>query len=146
MTPELNIQAFRAAYPQFANEDWYPNAYIEAQWNAGAGFIATSAYGCAPGNSQLIRDLMCAHLLATLGPAVPGMAPAAPGAITSSTIDKVTVARAAPPVKGPWAHWLSSTQYGVMLWALLKSRVAGGFYAVGRNEQAMFRRAPGIRR
>lgn len=145
MTHVFDLAAFRAAFPAFSNADRYPDDYVISGWDTAVILLGDQdncrLYGDAKQRALL---LMVAHLMETQGSINQAKAGAAPalGAQTSATVDKVTVARVAPPVRSMWGYWLGSTTYGVQLYALLRVRVAGGFYATGRNEGAMFRRAP----
>lgn len=142
----LDIVAFRASYPAFSSATRYPDPYITEAWAFAVDFFGSEdscrAWGTA---KQRQLTLMTAHLLATWGPLGQATAGASPalGAITSATVDKVTVQRAAPPVGSALSYWLSSTQYGTALWALLQASTSKGFFAVGRPETSAFRRGPG---
>lgn len=144
MDHTLDIAAFRAGYPAFTNPTLWPDAYIQASWDTAVLFLGSwDTCGFEGDRRQTALYLLTAHLLMTNGPAVgPAGSGAGVGAITSATIDKVTVQRQAPPTKGALSFFLSGTPYGMSLWALLRQRVAGGFYANGRPEQAAFRRGP----
>lgn len=144
MDVEIDIPAFRAGFPAFTNPTLWPDAYIQASFDTAVLFLGSWGF-CHADDSRrrTALYLLTAHLLMTNGPAVaPAGSGQGVGAITSATIDKVTVQRQAPPVKGALAFFLSGTPYGVQLWALLKSSIAGGFYANGRPELAAFRQGP----
>lgn len=146
MQHTFDLPAFRASFPAFENATRYPDPYVTSAWDTSVILLGDRDNCRLSGDAkQHALNLMTAHLLETQGPLGQAKAGAAPalGALTSATVDKVTVARVAPPVKSMWGYWLGSTSYGVQLYALLRVRVAGGFYAVGRAEGAMFRRAPG---
>lgn len=142
----IDLAAFRAGYPTFANVALWPDAYLQASFDTAVLFLgAWDTCGLEGDRRQTMLYLLTAHLLQTNGPALaPAGSGAGVGAITSATIDKVTVQRQAPPTKGALSFFLSGTPWGVQLWALLRQRVAGGFYAIGRPEQAAFRRGPAI--
>lgn len=144
----LDLAVFRAGYPMFSDPTLWPDAYIQMSFDTAVLFLGSWDTCALEGDRrQTALYLLTAHILMTNGAAVlPAGSGAGVGAITQATIDKVSVTRAAPPAKGVLAFWLSGTPWGVLLWAMLKQTVAGGFYAVGRPEQAAFRRGPALRR
>lgn len=147
MKHELDIAAFRASFPPFSNETAWPGPYIQSAWDMAVDYFgADDSCRLSGETKQRQLNLMTAHLLTTWGPVQQATAGASPalGAVTSATVDKVTVQRAGPPVRSALAYWLSSTPWGVALWALLSRSVAGGFFATGRAETAAFRRGPAI--
>lgn len=146
MTHELDLTAFRARFPAFSNEARYPNDYVRSAWDTAALILGDEDNCRLSGDKkQHTLNLMTAHLLETSGSIgqVKAGGSQALGAMTSSTVDKITVQRVAPPVRSAWGYWLTSSPYGVQLFAILRLSVAGGFYATGRNELGMLRRAPG---
>lgn len=145
MEHTLDLPAFRAAYPAFSNTTNWPDPYVTEAWNMAVDYFGADDTCRASGDrKQRMLNLMTAHLLATWGPVQQATAGASPalGAKTSATVDKVTVQRVGPPVRSALSYWLGSTSWGVALWALLESSNAGGFFAVGRPETSMLRRAP----
>lgn len=141
----LDIAAFRLLFPAFSNPAVTPNAVIELQWTMAGVYLGTYD-GCilAGDRLQAALNLMTAHLL-ELARIIAGAGdtPATIGPVTSSTIDKITVTLAPPPVTDGWRYWLASTPYGQQLWALLTVATAGGFYVGGRPETAAFRKVGG---
>jgi len=141
-THSLDIAAFRAQFQAFADVSVYPDATLEVFWTAGTTFLG-SADGCLLAGDPLQQALnyMTAHVLALSDTANSG---GAPGPVTSSTIDKVSVDFAPPPFRNSgWRYWLAQTPYGQALWALLTLKSAGGFYYGGNPERSSFRRVGG---
>lgn len=129
----FDLSAFRAAFPQF-------NSIADEQVQA----LATQAqcflsnYGCDC--EALMWQLMVAHLLALSASATSG---GTSGQVTSASIDKVSVSIAAPPSKDGWSYWLSSSPYGMQLWALIQRCSATGMYVGGLPERSAFRSVGG---
>lgn len=145
MKHELDLTAFRASYPAFSNVTQWPDAYVAEAWAMAVDFFGSEDSCRAWGEAkQRQLNLMTAHLLTTWGPIAQASAGASPalGAVTSATVDKVTVQRVGPPVRSALSYWLSTTQWGVALWALLQASTSMGFFATGRPETSAFRRGP----
>ena len=143
-THTLDLTKFRALFPEFANDVKYPDATLQ-QWFTVAGtYLGLTDYACGLNGDTLDLALMqlTAHLLksATMLSGNKG----APMVMTSATIDKVSISTLAPPIKTAWQHWLSTTPYGLMLWALLSMKSAGGFVYGGTPELSGYRRIGGI--
>ena len=137
----LDIPQFRARFVAFSNITDYPDATLEVFWTLAVQYMGDVDGWLLCGDPlQLAIELMMAHLLASYGAVNGG---STPGVITSSTIDKVTVQLAAPPYKNGWQFWLSTTPYGLQLWALLSARSAGGFYLGGLPERGSIRKVGG---
>lgn len=136
-THELDIAAFRAAFPQFASEAVFPDATITLRWTEATVYIGADD-GCLLSGAalQLALEYLTAHLMASFVIIGRGQTP---GVITDSRVDKVAVSVAPPPTRDGWRYWLATTPYGMALWALLTARSAGGWYAGGRPERLGFR-------
>lgn len=130
------LAEFRAAYPQFAevSDD-------TVQATATAALCLVSADGCSCSDAMWM--LMVAHML-HLQAAIAG-GTGAGGPVTSSTIDKVSVTIAAPPVgSSAYKFWLYGSPYGAQLAAMLASCGAGGVYVGSLPERAAFRSVGGV--
>ena len=68
----------------------------------------------------------------------------ATGAVQSATEGSVSVSFTAPPSRDGWEYWLSSTPYGVQLWALLSGLMVGGAYIGGLPERKAVRKVGGV--
>lgn len=142
-THELDISAFREMFPIFTDPP-YTDGMIQAAWSV-VICAMDDADNCALCGDclQTALYLLLAHVTWLLfGPT--GLKPAPVGIKTAATIDKVQVTYTAPPYKSGWQFWLSQTQWGLSLWALLQAMATGGFYVTTRlPEQDGFRKAYG---
>ena len=141
----IDVATFRLVFPAFANPAAFPDAYIEAQWTAATAYI-DDADGPLLSGVKLARalDLLTAHLMQLNVTLASGGDTPTVGAVTNATVDKVTIGLAPPPTgTSGWKFWLSSTPYGVSLWALLATAVAGGPYIGGSAERRGFRKIGG---
>lgn len=127
---ELDITAFRALFPAFADATAYPDAAITVQWGMAELFICPVDGPLISGSAlQGALNYMTAHLMqsaALLAQGTQGVV------VRGSMVDKVQVQLEPPPVKSAWQWWLSTTPYGSTLWALLSAQAAGGFYIGSR--------------
>lgn len=140
----FDVSAFRVQFTQFANVTTYPDAALQAFWDAAVCYISPEISGGAilQGSCQVrALNLMTAHLAALSAQVAAGQVP---GIVTASAIDKVSVSIATPPVKNQWQWWLSLTGYGQQLLALLQVKSVGGMYIGGLPETLAFRRVGGI--
>lgn len=136
---EFDIAAFRAAFPEFADEDIYPDTLIQAQADKVPCFLGLPT-GC--GCDTLQAQLMVAHLLTIATRTAAGMGGGGP--VTAATIDKVAVTLLTPPAKDAYTYWLNTTPYGTQLAALLARCGSGGIYIGGLPERSAFRSAGGF--
>jgi uncharacterized protein DUF4054 len=139
----FDVAAFRAQFPYFADVTKYPDVLLSGYFSMAGCYLSPwdrcDFYGdCL----QLALNLMTAHLAFLYTPRgniIPGV-----GLVTSSTIDRVSVTKQLPTSSSAWQYWLSSTPYGLQLWALLHSKAAGGWMVGGSLERRAFRKAGGI--
>lgn len=132
---------FRQAFPAYANATRYPDATLLAYWDAATCYVSDADWGWLNGDCRRQAiNAMAAHLVFVGGKAQTGQTA---GVLTGSTIDKISVTLAAPPINNAWQHWLASSPYGLQLWALLDNRSVGGFLIGGSPERAAFRKAGG---
>lgn len=138
----FDAAAFRAFYPQYSNVEAYPNATLQAYWDAATCFISARNCGDLTGDCRVKAIwLMMIHLM-TIGSTV--AAGDTPGQVQSATIDKVSVSLTPPPIPNQWQWWLGTTPYGAQLLALLQVKSAGGFYVGGAPEIMSIRKGGGI--
>lgn len=141
--PALDIPSFRLAFPAFASMAQYPDATISLNWDMATAFLgARESYIYVGTQQQTALNLLTAHLLA-LAIGIASGSTSSGGAVTSATIDKVSVTMTAPTTDSGWQFWLSGTPYGMQLWALLSMIGAGGRYIGGSPERFGFRRVGG---
>lgn len=131
----MDLATFRLLFPEFADANAFPDAYLDAQWAASVAFLGESFE--VTGLNYLTAHLMKLNVMASVagGGTV--------GVVTGASVDKVSVTLAAPPFKSGWQFWLAQTPYGGLLWALLSLRSAGGAYIGGRPERRAFRKVGG---
>jgi hypothetical protein len=134
---------FRAAFPEFADLEQWPDALLSRM--NGTALIHIPArpgkrlHGAA---RELAIAYMTAHLLKLERAAVTG---STAGLVAGATVDKVSVSLTPPPVTGQQTWWYALTPYGSALLALLKSKAAGGLYVGGLPpERDAFRKAGGV--
>jgi len=130
------LSKFRLRFPVF---NAMPDEVVADTADWALCYAKSRACGCG---SQLWM-LLTAHLLELRRRELAGQG-AAPGAVTSATIDKVSVSFQAPASKDAWSHWLSLTPFGQEYLALMKSCGAGGMYVGGLPERAAFRSVGGL--
>lgn len=138
----LDIAAFRAMFPAYADATTYPDGTITVWWSAASNFISDEY---CPGWSNFMtlkqQTLALSLMTAMWGDLTAQIvAGDATGIITSATIDKISVQVAEPPVKNQWQYWLTSSPYGQQLLALLQLAGVGGKYYPGRRGGIPMRR------
>lgn len=132
----FDLSAFRTAYPVF---DSVPDATVEAAATSALCLIGQDGCDC----DVQMWQLMVAHLLYIQGQVATGNGNA--GAVTSATIDKVSVAFAAPPFgTSAYKFWLFKSPYGGQLLAQLDRCSKGGVYVGGLPERSAFRSVGGV--
>lgn len=132
----FDLSAFRTAYPVF---DSVPDATVQAAATSALCLIGQDGCECDAQQWQL----MVAHLLYIQGQVATGNGGA--GAVTSATIDKVSVAFAAPPFgTSAYKFWLFKSPYGGQLLAMLDRCSKGGVYVGGLPERSAFRSVGGV--
>jgi hypothetical protein len=137
----IDIQRFRSLFPAMADAVTFPNTLIEAQWMQAQCFIS-------PGKTlrghcyENALYLMTAHL--TWSNHMISLGQTTAGVVTGATISKVSVSITPPPARSAWQFWLSTTPYGLQLWALLNIKAAGGAYIGGLPERTAFRKVGGV--
>lgn len=141
-THTFDVTAFRVQFPQFADPVAFPDATLQAYWNAATCYVTPNDFCFLSGNClQLALNLMTAHLTAQ---SVFIAANQNLGYEQSATIDKVSVVLQAVPAKNEWQAWLITTPYGMQFLALVQVKSAGGFYIGGLPETAAFRKVGGV--
>lgn len=132
----FDLSAFRTAYPAF---DSVPDATVQAAATAALCLIGQDGCDC----DAEMWQLMVAHMLYIQGQVATGNGNA--GAVTSATIDKVSVAFAAPPFgTSAYKFWLFKSPYGGQLLAMLDRCSKGGVYVGGLPERSAFRSVGGV--
>lgn len=141
-THTFDVTAFRTQFPAFANSTTFPDGTLQQYWNAATCYVTPNDFCYLSGDClQLALNLMTAHLTQL---SVQIAAGKMPYLMQSATIDKVTISLTPPPLKNQWQWWLSTTPYGMQLFAMLQAKSVGGFYIGGLPETAAFRKVAGI--
>lgn len=128
------LATFRLLYPAFGTvgDDVVLALAEEARCLA-------SARGCRCSDAAWMA--LVAHLLALRAAGDQVTA----GALTSASIDKVSVGIARHTTTDAWEHWLGLTPYGAKALALLKACASGGRRYIGGNpERDAFKGVYGI--
>ena len=135
----FDVAAFRSAFTQFFDPGVYPDTAI----NGWVSVAANSAMGNWFANASLTeQQLLVAHIGVKFTDAANG--DSSSGAVTSASEGSVSASFTPPPVKTALEYWLSSTSYGVQLWALLKIAGAAGQVIGGLPERSAFRKVGGV--
>ena len=136
----IDLATFKAMFPEFAAT---ADLVITAYFSAAGNYIGTDDVwdGLKDASLDFALQLMTAHLMKVGLSAGSG---GQEGVVTSSSVGDVSVSLLTPPVKDGWQFWLSSTPYGMQLWALLSVRAAGGWTIGGGPETSSFRKAGGF--
>lgn len=131
----FDVDAFRAAFPAFADATKYPTGTLQAYWDAAILYISNEGdYGRLTGDARARAIyLLLAHMVFLADAIASG---GAGGVVQSSTIDKVSVTLVAPPIKSAFDFWLNQSPYGMQLLALLDIKSTGGWYIPATNINA----------
>lgn len=139
----FDVAAFRAQFPQFADNMEYPDALLSGYFAMATSYVNANDGRSLNGDRlQLALNLMTAHLVVTFGIAAQTGGTNV-GVITASTIDGVSITRQVPQTQSAWQSFLSPTTYGAQLIALLRLAGAGGLLVGGSCERRAFRGAGG---
>lgn len=139
---------FRTQFPEFASTTDYPEALISSYYDMALIFIGTTGSHCDVLRGKqltLVQNQMTAHLLVLGKQAIAAGAVSNQGGFeTNASIGEISVAKLAPPAKGPWDWWLYQTPYGQAMMALLSALAAGGLSVGGLPEREGFRKIGGV--
>lgn len=150
----FDAAAFRAQFPQFADETQYPAAVLAGYFNMAGTFVSRWDNCLLYGERlQMLLELVTAHIVSLLMAPPPGQVdpnappgstvPAMGGILQAASIDKVSVSIMAPPVRDGYDYWFNQTPYGQQYLALLSAMTAGGIFIGGMPESMGFRRVYG---
>lgn len=128
--PVFPLATFRLLFPQFAAVS---DEAVLAQSEMALCFAGARGCTC----SDQMWMLLTAHLL-QLAASMAANGGGVAGPVTGSSIGKVSVSFAAPPVGTDWNYWLALTPYGLQFAALYQACNVGS-YVGGRGERAGFR-------
>ena len=136
--PEFAITAFRRQYPAFADESKYSDAMLKSYWDMSFCYLNGFFGSC----TQKMYFLLVAHLAFYFNQANSSTG-GVTGAVSQTTIDKVSVTLSVLTAKNAWEQFLSTSPYGLALWALLEVKSSGGAYVGGSPERLGFRKVFG---
>ncbi len=141
MSIDLDITAFRANFPLYADSTVYTDMLLEVQYDVGRCYIADN--DCTMGEKcrEYALQAMLAHLLYIRDQVNSGNNV---GVITQASEGDVSVSLASPVVDDEWHYWFNSSPFGRELIALLGVQSVGGFYVGGSPERGAFRKANGV--
>lgn len=122
---ELDIAAFRAAFPQFADDTAYPDAMLDGKFAIAKCYIEDNNCTFDETCRQYAYQLMMAHLL-TISSMIASGVPSR--MVSSATEGPVNVSFSEPPNTNTLFYWLMTTPYGVELSALLSINSVGDYY------------------
>jgi len=140
-TITLDIAAFRNQFQAFASIVNYPDATIQMYFDMSSNYVSTNNIGYLNGTSRVLAlYLMTAHLLKIAdGIASGNLVQATQNASEGS----VSIGFATIPLKNQFQWWLSATQYGQQLLAMLSVFATGGLYVGGALNRAAMRKPNG---
>lgn len=129
----FNPETFRGLFPAFVDSVQYPDNILQIYWDTATAYASDTVYcnnrSFKLSQQTLALNLMTAHVATLSQGAATGQMT---GVITASSIDKISVTLAPPPVPNQWRYWLNQTPYGAQLLALYEVASVGGFFVGGR--------------
>lgn len=131
---DFPLAKFRLLYPKF---ETVSDEEVLAIAELAECYVGT--YGCSC--SDQLWMLMVAHLLQLRFDDEDGGVTA--GAISSASIDRVSVSFAAPTSSSAWSHWLNLSPFGQQFLALSGRCNSGPRYAGRFAERSAFRNVGG---
>ena len=145
-TIQFDIDLFHTQFPTFQDNPT-ANPLIESAWNLSILYISNIESCTLKGDTLAFAiNALTAHMLqlqTNVNRTVNTKSTV--GNITSTTIDKISVAlEAPPPASSGFEWWLRQTPYGQQLFYLLKIKSTGGISVGGRYERSAFRKVGGV--
>ncbi|TCJ96149.1 uncharacterized protein DUF4054 [Volucribacter psittacicida] len=137
----MDIQVFRRIFPAFVGEA-FPDEMIETWGNLAKSYLSES-WLLNGERFSLALNLMTAHLLFSVSQSTKSNNGAS-GTVQSASQGSVSVSFSTPTTKNGWEFWLSTSPYGVQLWALLNSVGAVGCFIGGLPERQAVRKVGGV--
>lgn len=135
-TLTLSVEQFRQAFPEFADENVYSDAYLQTLIVQAQCYIHTKNIGPLSDDCRLLAwELMVAHLQTIRSRILSGQTAA--GQVASTSIDSISVSMVPPPNKDQFDYWMNSTPYGQQLLALLLAHAPAGLYFGGSRQRVL---------
>ena len=155
----VDVDKFKAWFPEFADDDKWPRAMVEASGKRARFYIPiwTQCDYLDGEDRDYARCLLTAHIMITAKQLMaelnkPGLIDgeggvaggsmttiANPGIVTSAGIGSVNYSKTLPQSKDAYEFWLNQTSYGVELQAFLANHIAVGVMAQGDDIRECFR-------
>ena len=139
----MNLNLFRKMFSEFELEGKYPNEVLEIWFGIASGHLPKSRSFSEKSYNYALM-LMVAHLISLNEKSASESSGGNSGIVTSASEGSVSVSFSAPPTQNGWEFWLSSTPYGLQLWALLQQMSSGGRYIGGLPERSAERKVGGV--
>ena len=140
----MDIQDFRTQFPAFDDPAAFRDEMLQL-WDDAASLHLAEGWMLGGPQYELAHKLMTAHLVHLASVANRGgSGSTAGGAVQSASEGSVSVSFTTPPTKTAWQFWLSSSPYGLQLWAMLTIAGSGGVYIGGLPEREAFRKVGGV--
>lgn len=131
----ITVNNFREAFPEFADANTYPDAYLQRFLDEAQCYISTRNFRIRPAVRVLAIEYMAGHLMTLSATDAAGNPNADAGngglLMTSAHIDGVSVSMQAPIASDAFSQWVQSTAYGRKFWALLTANNPTGVFWIG---------------
>lgn len=132
---------FRLAVPEFKDPEKWPDVLLQMYWDQAICLMEDESY-CECDCTELQLFMMTAHLLKIQQNVINKNKQG--GFVNSSSIDKISVSKIAPPAADMFEWWLGQTPYGQQLLVMLQVNAVGGFSVGGLPEGSAFRKVYGV--
>lgn len=136
----MDIAAFKKMFPALSEID---EETIEL-WDDAANSFLKESWALNGKTFDHAKRLLTAHLIHIAIKSNSGEGNSATGLVASATQGSVSVSFTTPQTTNGWQYWLSTSPYGLQLWALLKQLSASGFYIGGLPERRSVRKVGGV--
>ena len=143
MTIQFDVARFRKMFPQFADDQAYPDEILEMYWDLAICFISDEEGATCLSDDCHEKALyyVTAHIVTISTRAEGG---GTTGLVTSATVGRVSATVAEYPAgSDSWKYFMGQTPYGQIVVALFKKCSVGGFYVGGNPERSAIRRVGG---
>lgn len=138
----FDSSVFRALFPEFSDGSQFTDDCLQLYWDQATCYISDQTNSCLDEKClTLLINYMTAHILKISEASSMGGDTAL---VESSKIGDVSVSAAIPNIDDQFAWWINQTPYGKQYYALLSSKIAGGFYAGASLDIQAFRGASGL--
>lgn len=136
----MEIATFKKMFSVFEQSD----DEIIFLWSDVANTFLKESWALSGKTFEHAHLLLTAHLLHLATKANSGSENGTTGVVASASQGSVSVSFSTPQTSSGWQYWLSTSPYGLQLWALLKQLSAGGFYIGGLPERKAVKKVGGV--